>query len=139
MFWRLSLFFIVFPLLELLCLVLFFGTSLIGWFFLGVEIVGTGILGAILVRRQGLRYWIDLNRQLDRGAQPTLALMNGLLVFLAAVLIATPGLIGDLIGLVLLITPVRYLVVSHVLLRFEAYRGRERSSQRQGPEIIDID
>ena len=138
MFWRLALLFVLLPTLDLLGL--WFFSSVFGLLTTLLLVVGTGIFGVLLAKRQGLHCWLELNRQLDYGETPTLPIMNGILVFLAAGLLIIPGIITDVFGLLLLIPPVRRLVISHILLRFEAYRAQTRRRQApKDPDVIDIE
>ncbi|MDR1963901.1 MAG: FxsA family protein [Planctomycetaceae bacterium] len=144
MFWRLVLVFILLPALDLLGLLFcsnLFG--LLGFVFIVIAILGSGVLGAFLARYQGLRCWIEFNRQLDRGESPTLSALHGILILLAAVLLIVPGLLTDFMGLLLLVPPVRSLLISHLQLRFEAYRAQTSRHPRQPPpntpDIIDVE
>jgi UPF0716 protein FxsA len=146
-FWRLTFFFILLPALDLLGL--FFCSNLfgiLGLIFTVVAVLCSGLLGAFLARYQGLHCWIEFNRQLDRGESPTLPIMHGILILLAAVCLIVPGLMTDFFGLLLLVPPIRSLLISHIQLRFEAYRvqnvRRPRQSHRppsDTPDIIDIE
>jgi len=108
------------------------------WFTVLSVLVG-GLLGAFLARRAGVRCWIELNRQLDRGETPTVPVLNGVLILLAALLLILPGLFTSLVGLVLFFPLIRTFFVSYIVLHFEAQRlqTRKRDAPSQ-PEIIDI-
>jgi UPF0716 protein FxsA len=86
-----------------------------------------------------LRYWIELNQQLDRGEMPTLPVLHGTLILLAALFMILPGLLTSLFGLFLLFPLTRSFVVSYLVLRFEAYRLQTRQGNApHSPEIIDV-
>jgi UPF0716 protein FxsA len=144
-FWRLVLIFILLPALDLLGLLFcsnMFG--LLGFVLTVIAIVGSGLLGAFLARYQGLRCWIEFNRQLDRGESPTSAALHGILIFLAAVFLIFPGLLTDFLGLMLLIPPIRSLLISYLQLRFEKYRAgtnpRPRPNQpNPNNDVIDVE
>lgn len=139
-FWRLVLIFTLIPIIELLLIGFMTVMNVFGMVILLVFIVATGILGAALVRRQGLRCWSELNRQLDRGETPTVTAVNGVLILIAALCIIAPGLLSDFVGFLLLVPLVRALVVSHLLLRFESYRLQTGHVKSRSPEdVIDID
>lgn len=97
-------------------------------------IAGTAVLGAILAKRQGLRCWNELNRQLDGGQEPTDTILHALLILLAGWLLILPGLLCDLVGLLLLIPFVRRRVIRFAAQRFQLYRMRRRREQDDVPE-----
>lgn len=141
-FWRLALVFILFPVAELFVL---WGYGRLFGTFLGppitlLTLVGTALLGAAVAKRQGLRCWLELHRELDRGETPTLPILHGFCILLAGLLLVMPGLITDMLGLLLLVPPVRSFVIARALTRFEAYRLRRRDQvSPESPEVIDID
>jgi UPF0716 protein FxsA len=70
-------------------------------------IVLTGIVGAALARREGLRTLRRVNENLARGAVPAQELVEGLMILVAGVTLVTPGVITDALGFAILIPPVR--------------------------------
>jgi len=100
--WKLILALTLVPMVELLLLVRL--TQLWGSFWLTVGvIIGTGLVGAVLARREGLRVLDRMRRQFERGELPTDSMLDGVLVLLAAALLVTPGLLTDAAGLSLLL------------------------------------
>jgi UPF0716 protein FxsA len=75
-------------------------------FTLGFVIV-TGILGAVMLRFQGLLAWRNVQRDLREGRMPTDSLLDGVMIIVAAVLLITPGVLTDLVGITLLFPPCR--------------------------------
>ncbi|MDR0327330.1 MAG: FxsA family protein [Planctomycetaceae bacterium] len=135
-FWRWALFLVFLPILELFLLLNFFVWG--QWVTLSSMLV-SGLLGIFLARREGLRHWIELNKQLDRGETPTLPVLHGIVILLAALLMILPGLLTSLFGLFLLFPLSRAFVVSYLVLRFESYRHQTRQSNTpSSPEIIDV-
>jgi UPF0716 protein FxsA len=92
------------------------------------------IVGAWLVKRQGIGVLRRIRAELDAGRVPGAALVEGAVVLVAGVLLLTPGFVTDAFGLVLLVPPVRRLVVGRSRRRFSA-RGpwRRHRASRQGP------
>lgn len=70
-------------------------------------VAGTGLLGAWLARRQGLRQIGLIQQALAEGRMPAPHLVDGILILLAGTLLITPGLITDSAGFLLLVPPVR--------------------------------
>lgn len=67
----------------------------------------TGFAGAALARREGARAWFRIQEAMGRGELPGLAMLEAVLVFVAGLLLVTPGVITDCVGLLLLLPPVR--------------------------------
>lgn len=63
--------------------------------------------GAWLVRREGLGVWTRLNDQMAQGRVPTTELIDGPLILFAGALLLTPGFLTDIVGILLLLPPVR--------------------------------
>jgi len=134
-FWRCALFLVLLPILELFLLLYVFQWR---WLIL-LSMLVSGLLGVFIAWRVGGHYWVELNRQLDRNEVPTLPVIHGVLIMLAALLMIMPGLLTSFIGLVLLFPFTRFFVVSHLVLQFEAYRLRTREGNAdRSPEIIDV-
>ncbi len=87
---------------------------------LGLVIV-TGVLGAALARKQGITAWRRLQTEVTAGRMPGAELVDALLIFIAGVVLVTPGLITDVVGFALLVPAVR-----RRLRRSIADRFRER-------------
>ena len=141
MFWRFALFFVGFSLLELFILfVMMNWAGLFGIITTALLIFGGSLFGACLVRYQGINCWLEAHRQLDRGEMPTRPAADGVLILIAGVLLATPGLITDLLGILLLFPPFRGMVIAYTLFRFEVYRLKTRQKTATPPQddIIDV-
>lgn len=66
-------------------------------------VVLTGMLGAALARREGLKVFQQWQQSLRMGVPPADGVVNGALVLLGGVLLVTPGVLTDILGLLLLI------------------------------------
>ncbi|MBT5111029.1 MAG: FxsA family protein [Rhodospirillaceae bacterium] len=75
-----------------------------------LAIIGTAILGAALLRWQGLSTWARASRSLQRNELPVEELFTGLCLVAAGALLLTPGFITDAVGFALFIPPVRRLL-----------------------------
>lgn len=105
MFLRLLLLFVALPLLELAILVRL--GMWIGFWPTMALVFATGFLGATLARSQGFRVWSQIRRELQAGRMPVGDLVDGLLVLIGGIVLLTPGLLTDLLGLALLFPPTR--------------------------------
>ncbi|MDT3700476.1 MAG: FxsA family protein [Thermincola sp.] len=72
-------------------------------------VFGTGIAGVILARRQGVNTLTRARSEVAQGRVPGNHLLDGLLIFFGALLLVTPGLLTDLLGLFLLIPYTRFI------------------------------
>lgn len=137
---RLLLVLTVIPLVELVLLLTL--ADVAGFTALLAFIVGTGILGAWLLRRQGLKTLRGLRAELRGGRLPPKELLDGLLIFVAGFLMLTPGVLTDLIGIALLVPQSRSLfrkwLVAYMSSRLQkmTFLG-PRSSSNPRSEIID--
>lgn len=97
----LTLLFILVPALEIFTIIEV-GHAIGGWptFLL---IVALSLLGAYLVKRQGLRVWQQIRSEMAMGMIPGESLLEGACVLIGGVLLMTPGFVTDALGLILLL------------------------------------
>ena len=116
MFFRLLAAFICIPLVELFLLIrLSQATNLLTTIAI---VIGTGILGSWLARREGVIAWTRFQQALGEGRAPSREIQDGLMIVFAAALLLTPGLLTDGFGFLLLFPPSRALIRKFVLGRF---------------------
>lgn len=125
MFARLFLLFVTVPLIELF-LFLVVGQR-IGIFATFAIILLTGILGAALARGQGLRTLAKYQESVARGVIPHEAILDGLMILVAAALLLTPGFLTDAAGFLLLAPAFRGVV-----------RKAIENSLKQRFEVVDV-
>jgi UPF0716 protein FxsA len=70
-------------------------------------VVGTGILGATLTKRQGINTLRKMQQQSAQGQMPAAMMVEGMMIFAAGLLLITPGVITDGVGFLLLVPLVR--------------------------------
>ena len=120
---RLILLFTLVPLVEL-SLLLRIG----GWLGTGPTVglvIVTGVVGAWLARREGARTWGRVQAEVAGGRMPGTELLHALLVFVAGLVLVTPGVLTDAAGLLLLLRPVREAIASRLRKRLaEQVRGQ---------------
>jgi len=105
MFARLFLLFVLVPLADLVLLWILFVT--IPWYLSLLLIVVTALLGAYFSRQQGLYVMHAIRGELGRNQLPANSLLDGVMVFMAGVLLITPGVLTDVAGFALLVPPFR--------------------------------
>jgi len=121
MFARLVALFVFVPLIELYLLVTI-GMRIGVYTTIGIAIV-TGILGAALAKREGLKTMEQARQLAATGQMPTDAMIEGVLILLAAAVLVTPGFLTDTTGFLLLFPPMRAIV-------------RESIKKRMQPQVV---
>ena len=79
-----------------------------------LAVIATSVLGGVLGKREGTRAWRRFRAVTEAGERPGPHLTRSLVGLLAAVLLFIPGFITDVIGLALLLPPVRTLAAAGV-------------------------
>ncbi len=77
----------------------------LGW------ILGSFVLGIILVRIQGVRMLFEIHSQLQQGVLPTREVLNGFAIIFGGLFLAVPGYFTDALGAMLLLPPFRALML----------------------------
>lgn len=95
-------------------------------------VVGTGLAGAWLARREGSRSWAAVRRELEAGRLPGRELLHALLILIAGVTLITPGIFTDAAGILLLLPPVRSATIRGIRRRFGGSLGSGGIEMRTG-------
>jgi UPF0716 protein FxsA len=103
----LALIFIVVPVLEIG--ILLWSGNTFGLVPTIIIILGTGILGAYLAKKQGLKAIRDVQIQMKNLQAPGDAMVNAVFIFAGGLLLLSPGFITDLFGFLFLFSPTRQL------------------------------
>jgi UPF0716 protein FxsA len=121
---------IIVPLVELAVFIEV--ASIIGlWNAVGLLIL-ISLVGAWIVKRQGTATWQRAQVQITAGRTPTREAADGVLLLLAGLLLLFPGFITSVIGVMLLLPPVRMLVRRLLFKRWKGQVTVIRSTYR-GP------
>ncbi len=107
--------FLTIPILEIYLLFQVGGIIGAGWTILIV--IGTAILGASLLRQQGLATWTRLNKSIAQGQLPPTILVEGILLLLSGAFLLTPGFFTDTIGFLFLTPFLRKMFAAYLLRR----------------------
>lgn len=127
----------------------------IGWIQAILLAIATSIAGTVFMRIQGLS---ALNRFLEgaeRGELPVAAVLDGMGIFIAGVLLTLPGFLSDILGLFLFIPPVRRRLTAWLFRQFlhsgstrgGAWRtsfggrraGAEQPGFRRAENVVDVE
>ena len=104
----LALAFIVVPTSELALLI--YSGNVLGLFPTIAIILITGIGGAYLAKRQGMKAWKDLRYRMAVMETPGNALIDSVCIFFGGILLLMPGFLTDFFGLLLLFKGPRNLI-----------------------------
>jgi UPF0716 protein FxsA len=108
-------------------------------------VLGTGIAGAALARWQGLKVIMRIERRLGRGQMPADELFDGAMLLVAGCLLVTPGVLTDLLGLALLLPPVRVALRGaikswakrHVQIRVASFGAGPQQPSNHDPRVVE--
>jgi len=103
---KLFIAFTLIPMLELYLLIQI-GSSL-GILNTLALVVLTGFIGAYLAKIQGMQTMIRVRTQMQAGNMPAEDLIDAAIIFMAGVVLLTPGMITDIAGLLLLFPVTRF-------------------------------
>ncbi|MGI9038308.1 MAG: FxsA family protein [Gemmatimonadota bacterium] len=91
----------------------------------------TGAAGATLARREGAHAWSAVQSEAAAGRMPGRELLEAMLVLVAGIVLVTPGVLTDALGLLLLVRPIRARLVRRLE---ERYRARLGAPPGRSPE-----
>ncbi len=111
----LAIVFIVLPIVEL-AVIIQVGQA-IGVFNTIAVLLLVSVVGAWLVKREGMGVWNRFQRQVQTGVVPGREIADGVLILFAGALLLTPGFVTDVLGILLLLPPVRAAIRSAGLYR----------------------
>lgn len=119
------LLFLLFPFIELALLIQV--GSAIGVLPTLLLVIGSGVLGAVLLRVAGVATAWRARERLARGELPEQEMLEGLLIAVGGGLLLLPGFISDIFGVLCLIPFTRRLLVNKVRLRAAEQAMRQRA------------
>lgn len=146
MFKWLFLLFLLVPIAEIYVLIEVGEVIGAGWTILFV--IATAVLGAWLVKLQGLVTMQRAQASIRRGEPPALEMLEGMTLFISGFLLLIPGFVTDAVGFLLLVPTLRRTLLlklirnSNVIFR-QQWSARGRYSQSddiiEGEVIKDDD
>ena len=131
MFFKLFLAFTLVPFIEIYLLIKIGGQ--VGAFNTILIVILTGLLGASLARLEGIKTMTKVRESLNRGELPAEEMLDAMLIFVAGVVLLTPGFLTDLTGLALLVPKLRYWFKRWLRRKFDEWL--EKTNGRVGMSI----
>ena len=132
------LLFVAFPLIEIAVLIKV--GQAIGFWPTMLLLIAAAFLGAFVIREQGLSVVGRAVSAMREGRVPLAPMLDSYVVIMAGLLLIIPGLISDVIGLLLLIPPVRRWCIRRVLpgvYDHPLVAPRDRRVEGREPPAID--
>jgi UPF0716 protein FxsA len=111
----LFLIFVIVPVIELTLLIKV--GSVIGTLNTITIILLTALIGAYLVRLEGLGVLYRIQKNMSEGIFPAEELINGVMILVAGALLLTPGFLTDLIGF-MMVFPVSRNILKRIARRY---------------------
>lgn len=133
----LPLILIALPLIEIAGFA--FVGSLIGVLPTVALVIATTVLGAMLLRIQGIGVIGRIRAAMETGAPVDRELVHGLMIAIAGLLLVIPGFFTDIFGLALFMPPLRELVWRFLKNRIVVVGATGAGFRPRGPRTIDLD
>ena len=109
--------FFILPILEIYILIKAGSSELIGPFWTIMLVVSTAVIGAFLLRQQGLSTLARLQGNLSKGKIPAQEIVEGVLLAVGGALLMTPGFITDTMGFLCLLPFSRQFLARFIMKR----------------------
>jgi UPF0716 protein FxsA len=111
--------------------------------------IATAIAGSFLMRVQGFATLSRFSQALEKGEMPVTPVIDGIGILCAGLLLLTPGLFTDVLGLLLFVPPIRRGIAKWLFAKaiksgnvhFRAYRqgqGPKAQSRQPPPRSSDF-
>jgi UPF0716 protein FxsA len=108
----------------------------IGWGWAVLIGLATMLIGAMLLKREGVRAWRRFRAAVGEGRPPGGEVSDGLTGLLGALLLLTPGFLTDAVGLLLLVPPIRALARNQVRRVAERRISPAAAGDLFGPRFV---
>ena len=131
MFFKLFLAFTLIPVAEIYLIIKLGG--FLGAFNTVAIIIITGFAGAALARMQGMQTMLRVRESMQQGLVPAEEMVDALLIFVAGIVLLTPGFLTDLAGQLLLIPPARFHIKRFLRRKFDQWIKNGRIQYRNFP------
>jgi len=128
---KLFLAFTLIPVLELYLLIKI--GAVIGALNTMILVILTGFAGAYLARMQGMQTMRRVRSQLQQGIMPAEDLIDAVIIFVAGIVLLTPGFLTDLAGLLLLFPASRFHFKRWLRQKFDQWMQNSNVVVRRFP------
>ncbi len=91
-------------------------------------VIVTGLLGAYLAKLQGIKTMMRVRESMNRGELPAEDMLDALLIFVAGIVLLTPGFITDLAGLAILVPNTRSLFKQWLRKKFDQWISENKTN-----------
>ncbi|GAA6136561.1 membrane protein FxsA [Arenicella sp. 4NH20-0111] len=78
-------------------------------------VIFTAVLGAYLVKQQGMATYMKFQQEANSGRLPAQQMLEGIALLFAGAVLLTPGFITDAIGFVLLVPSFRQAIIATLI------------------------
>jgi len=129
--------FLIIPFIEIYLLLQIGG--IVGVFPTIILVVSTAIIGAGLLRQQGLATWQRFQDNLQKGEIPAYEMVEGPILLVGGALLLTPGFFTDIIGFACLIPPVRKRIAQYIIEKrlVQAGVAPQQQKAKAQPGVIE--
>lgn len=135
MFRILLILFLTVPLVEIAILIKI--GKVIGAGYTIALVIGTAILGAALLRAQGISTLAKVQTNINRGQLPAIELIEGLILLISGVLLLTPGFFTDMLGFLALVPILRQRLAQTFFVNFIQNRINIKQTNTRTGNIIE--
>ncbi len=101
-------------------------------------LIAMGVAGGLLMKREGLGVLRRVQAQLRGGHVPGREVVDGFLILFGGALMLTPGFLTDVVGLALLVPPVRAVVRKVVASRLRSRVVGRYEGGSGGQNYLDV-
>ncbi len=109
-------------------------------------VIGAALLGGALLRQQGLAVLMQMRGNVADGKLPGQTIADAAMIGVAAVLLLLPGFLSDVLGLALLVPPIRAWIYKSMagnvtVVQTNGFRAQPspEDARVKGPGVIDLD
>ena len=135
MFRILLILFLTVPLVEIAILIKI--GKVIGAGYTIALVIGTAILGAALLRTQGISTLAKVQTNINQGQLPAIELIEGLILLISGVLLLTPGFFTDMLGFLALVPILRQRLAQTFFVNFIQNRINIKQTNTRTGNIIE--
>ena len=100
-------------------------------------VIGTAILGAALLRTQGISTLAKVQTNINQGQLPAIELIEGLILLISGVLLLTPGFFTDMFGFLALVPILRLRLAQTFFVNFIQNRINIKQTNTRTGNIIE--